>query len=333
MPRAASPSASTGASPASKIASMRHGQDFEAFIAPRKGADDAALAEHAFQIAAQILGVQQSFLERVIVERKHVRADLSSGALVHVLERAEIIRRLLAHRLFELARDVRPHGADRRIHRMIARARIHAEPFDLLFQHPFERGERRPRVVAEIADEILLALPFVIFVPSGVQDEDVAGADIGARLFDHLRRDRRPILHLRRQIDHDALIDQKVERQRRHVAGASVGGMHGAVEMRAGVHRRLDPLRDDALRLQVLRVIHLVARVADPAGRMDAHGVREIDDLHRDNLVMPAAGVARARFRTSASPARAVRRRSRRNRRRAEFPAPDTSQPRAACKD
>ena len=38
-------------------------------------------------------------------------------------------------------------------------------------------------------------------------------------------------------------------------------------------------------RLQVLRVVHLVAGIADPAGRVDAHGVREIDDFHFRSFV------------------------------------------------
>jgi hypothetical protein len=120
------------------------------------------------EIAAQILGVQQAFLERVIVEWKDVLANFAAGALVHVFEGAEIIRRLLAHRLLEFAGDVGAHGADRRVHRMIARAGVHAEPFYFLFQHPFERRQRRAGVVAEIAHQILLALSFVIFVPASV---------------------------------------------------------------------------------------------------------------------------------------------------------------------
>jgi hypothetical protein len=135
-------------------------------------------------------------------------------------------------------------------------------------------------VVAEIAHQILLALAFIIFVPAGVQDEDIAIADLGAGFFDHCRRDRRPVRNLRRQIDHDAVADQIIERQRGHVAGAPVGRMHGAVEMGAGVHRGLDALGDDADGLQVLCVIHLVAGIADPAGGVDAHGVGQIDDLH-----------------------------------------------------
>src|ERR1700733_5639850 len=67
----------------------------KALIAPRKGADDAALAQHVFQIAAEIFGVQQAFLERVIVEWKHILPDFAPRALVHVFEGAEIIRRRL----------------------------------------------------------------------------------------------------------------------------------------------------------------------------------------------------------------------------------------------
>ena len=50
--------------------------------------------------------------------------------------------------------------------------------------------------------------------------------------------------------------------------------------MRADVQRGLDALGDDHLRLQVLRVIELVAGVADPAGRVHVHDMGEVDDFH-----------------------------------------------------
>jgi len=68
------------------------------------------------------------------------------------------------------------------------------------------------RVIAEIAHQILLALALVVFMPAGVQDQNVAVVNLRARFFDHLRRDRRPVGNLRRQIDHDAVADQKIER-------------------------------------------------------------------------------------------------------------------------
>src|SRR6266850_3381021 len=40
---------------------------FEALVAPGEGADQAALAEHELDVAAQVLGVQQPFLERPVV--------------------------------------------------------------------------------------------------------------------------------------------------------------------------------------------------------------------------------------------------------------------------
>src|SRR5262252_6224737 len=48
------------------------GTAFEALVAPRERADQAALVEHELDVAAEILGVQQSLLERPIVEREHV---------------------------------------------------------------------------------------------------------------------------------------------------------------------------------------------------------------------------------------------------------------------
>src|ERR1044071_2070238 len=43
---------------------------FEALVAPRECADQAALVEHQLDVAAEVLGVQQALLERPAVERK-----------------------------------------------------------------------------------------------------------------------------------------------------------------------------------------------------------------------------------------------------------------------
>ena len=69
---------------------------------------------------------------------------------------------------------------------------------------------------------------------------------------------------------------------------AVVGRVHGAVEMGADMHRGVDALRDDADGLQVLRVVHLVAGVADPAGRVHVHDVGHVDDLHGGLLLARA---------------------------------------------
>jgi hypothetical protein len=37
----------------------------------------------------------------------------------------------------------------------------------------------------------------------------------------------------------------------------------------------------DYLRLEILRVVHLVAGIADPAGRVHVHDMGKIDDFHR----------------------------------------------------
>ncbi len=66
----------------------------------------------------------------------------------------------------------------------------------------------------------------------------------------------------------------------RHIALAVIGRVHGAIEMSTYVQGGVDPLRDNHLALQILRVIHLVAGIADPAGRMHVHDMGEIDDFH-----------------------------------------------------
>ena len=90
----------------------------------------------------------------------------------------------------------------------------------------------------------------------------------------------RPVLHVLRDIDDDAAIDQIIERQMRHIAVAVIGRVHGTVEMGADMQSGVDTLRHDHLGLQILRVIHFVAGVADPAGRVHVHDVGKIDDFH-----------------------------------------------------
>ena len=47
-------------------------------------------------------------------------------------------------------------------------------------EHPLERGEVRARVVAKVAHQVLLRLALVIFVPAGVEDQDVTIANLGS---------------------------------------------------------------------------------------------------------------------------------------------------------
>ena len=63
---------------------------------------------------------------------------------------------------------------------MVAGAGVHRPPLDLLLQHPVQRVEIGPRVIAEVLHQILLRLAFVMVVPAGVQNENVALADVGA---------------------------------------------------------------------------------------------------------------------------------------------------------
>src|SRR5262245_24569564 len=84
----------------------------EPLVAPREGADQAALSEHQLDVAPEVLGMQQAFLEGPVVEREHVGDDLSAREPVDVLERAEKFLRALAVLPGELRGDVRPHAPD-----------------------------------------------------------------------------------------------------------------------------------------------------------------------------------------------------------------------------
>ncbi len=224
--------------------------------------------------------MQQAFLECPVVERKDVGHHLAARLLVDVLERPEELARRLAVELGELRREVRTHVADRRVHGVIARAGVHRPPLDLLFKHPVQGVEIGPGVVAEVFDQVLLRPPLVVAMPSGVQDQDIVGADVGVGALDDVRRDHRPVAHPWRDVHHHAAVDEVIQRQRRHIAFAIVGRVHGAVEMGADMQRGVDALRHDHLGLQVLRVVHLVARIADPAGGVNVHHMGHIDDFH-----------------------------------------------------
>ncbi len=206
-------------------------------------------------------------------------------------ESAEELSRCCAMLLGELLGEIGPHGADRGVHGVVAGAGVHAPPLNLPLQHPMQSVEIGPRVIAEVFHQILLRLALVMFMPAGVQDQNVALADIGAGTLDDLRRDHRPVVHVLRNVNDHAAIDQVIERQMRHVAMPVVGRVHGAIEMRADVQRGVDALRHDHLRLQVLRVVHLVAGIADPTGRVNVHDVGEIDDFHC--TILTTLGIAR----------------------------------------
>src|SRR5262249_27649324 len=64
---------------------------------------------------------------------------------------------------------------------------------------------------------------------------------------------------------------------------------HGAVEMGADVQRSVDALRHDHLSLEVLGVVHLVARIANPAGGVDVHHMGHVDDFHSSGFLAIAA--------------------------------------------
>src|SRR5262249_20944980 len=87
-------------------------------------------------------------------------------------------------------------------------------------------------------------------------------------------------------------------------AVASYPRIQRSVKMRAEVELCFNALRDNYLGLQILRVVHLVARVTDPARGVDIHYVREIDDLHGDiTSKAPVPGLSRPSVLSPAAPA------------------------------
>src|ERR1700733_3719812 len=89
---------------------------FQAFVAPGKGADNEALIEHFFHVAADILGVDQALGKRVAVEWEDIFDDVATGFLVHVVKVAEKFLARLADFLLEAFGDVGAHVADGCVH-------------------------------------------------------------------------------------------------------------------------------------------------------------------------------------------------------------------------
>ncbi|OLB93211.1 MAG: hypothetical protein AUI15_19085 [Actinobacteria bacterium 13_2_20CM_2_66_6] len=130
----------------------------------------------------------------------------------------------------------------------------------------------------EVALLILLGPAVVEAVPAGVEDDDVALLYLHA-VGHLLRLDHGPVVHLIGEVDDHAFSAERGQRDRGHVLAAR-DDVHLAIEMRPGVKRRLQILRDDAVGGVALEVAELRRRVADPPGCVDREDVRQIDQLH-----------------------------------------------------
>ena len=229
---------------------------------PRKGADQAAAVQHLLDVTADILGVDDPVPERDAVHREPpVFGEVGRGAATG----APLV----------LTCRVRPVALDRGVHRMVGRARVHPQPRELPLDDPF--GELAPaaRVVAEVADLVLLGCGVVEPVPARVDDQDVAFLHLDLAR-DVLRRDHRPVLDLVADVRDHALAEEAIERDARDVL-ASGDRVHLPVDVRGDVQRRLEPLRHDPVGGMALEVGDLRGRVVDPSGRVHAERVCEID--------------------------------------------------------
>src|SRR5438132_1557507 len=70
--------------------------------------------------------------------------------------------------LFKLARDVRPFHADGRVHGVIGRSAVHANPTELHRHRPGGEAVVRPRMFAEVSREVLLGHASIVTCPPGV---------------------------------------------------------------------------------------------------------------------------------------------------------------------
>src|SRR4051812_24170493 len=132
------------------------GAGLEALVLPWEGADDAARVQRLVDVAADILGVDQAFLEGVVVEGEDVVGDQAFRPLVLVLVGREELLEAHADVLLELLGEVLPHEADGGVHRVVAGAAVDPPPLDLHVEHPVDELLRAAGMEAEIADEVLL---------------------------------------------------------------------------------------------------------------------------------------------------------------------------------
>src|SRR5438552_18473360 len=75
--------------------------------------------------------------------------------------------------LFKLARDVRPFHAYGRVHGVIGRSAVDANPTELHRHRPGGEAVVGPRMFAEVSREVLLGHASIVTCPPGVPDQDV----------------------------------------------------------------------------------------------------------------------------------------------------------------
>src|SRR5215471_9086122 len=85
---------------------------FEPFVTPGKCANHTTLAEHHLDVTAEILRMQQAFLESPAVEREHILLHPAAGLLVRVFERAKVLRRCLAVLSRKLLGEIGSHATN-----------------------------------------------------------------------------------------------------------------------------------------------------------------------------------------------------------------------------
>ena len=92
---------------------------FQSLVTPGKCADQAALIENRFDIAANIFGVDQTFLKCPAMEREDICPNAPSGFVVGVFEPPEEIFAALSDSPFEFSGEIGAHKTYRGIHGMI----------------------------------------------------------------------------------------------------------------------------------------------------------------------------------------------------------------------
>ncbi len=168
-------------------------------------------------------------------------------------------------------RRARTMRADGGAERMIERLGIRADHLDFPLHEPLAGFLVEAWRVA-----VIVLIIAVIFVPAGVDDGDVALANLRARVFKVLSSDDFPFLL--RDGNHHAgaeKIRQRHfihERRTRH-------DVRGRIDMGARMHDRCDPLRQHAGFRHAVQTLDLHIFKVRPAGLPQAPGVREVVKL------------------------------------------------------
>ena len=201
--------------------------------------------------------------------------------MLEVLHRERFVDRLPGLLLVFL-HEVGAEVAHADVQRVVHRGEVAAEPLDLAVDEVVADLGHGTGMAVEVRDVVACRLRPVVPVPAGVEDDDVALADLLAlrKAAEHVfQRVIRPGLRDRSQVDHEGAAVQLGERDLTQVfAGRPV--VDGRVDVRARVHVRAHEHRALAVPVVGRDVGHLDRLELGPGRHPVAPRLGEVHDPH-----------------------------------------------------